>query len=333
MWPLNLFDPGPRSQSESVRPTESYFEFLNRVAGDFWQDVRNELERWYAGLPASSHEGIHARMRGDEAGFWSAFWELFLHQMFVELGWRVEFAPDGEGGISPDLYIADSHEEYLVEATVLMEPESDARSELRRGPLMEGLSQVHTRDFWLGLQIDSEGESQPSGSRLAREIQGWVDGLTYTLPPDQTTGEEQQAIPEKAFADRGWHIRIRALPKSQGHRRTTSGMQLGPVRGRFVDDHLAMTEDLKKKAQRYRSSQIPLVLTGYEPVAVSIGSRACSTQARRYTDSARLKASTICCGLPATKPPPTIHHGSRSKSRPTQLTAWPRQGRCASGYA
>ena len=75
----------------------------------------------------------------------------FFIRCSSELGWRVEFAPDGEGGISPDLYIADSHEEYLVEATVLMEPESDARSELRRGPLMEGLSQVHTRDFWLGV--------------------------------------------------------------------------------------------------------------------------------------------------------------------------------------
>ncbi len=257
---MNLFDVGSRSQTEAARPTESYFEFLNRVEGDFWQDVRNELERWHKGLPSSSHGAIRARMRGDEAGFWSAFWELLLHQLFVELGWRVEFEPDLEGGISPDLYISDSHNDYLVEATVLMEPESDARSELRRGPLMEGLSHVETRDFWLGLQIDTEGDSQPSGSRLSRKIQEWVDGLTYTPPQDQTTGKEPQDVFERAFADRGWHIRISALPKSQDHRRTTSGIQLGPMRGRSVDDHLAMTEDLKKKAQRYGSSQTPLIL-------------------------------------------------------------------------
>jgi hypothetical protein len=51
-------DPSPRGYEEDT------FSFLNRVDQPFWQEIRDELERWYADYPDEEHGfGLRARFR------------------------------------------------------------------------------------------------------------------------------------------------------------------------------------------------------------------------------------------------------------------------------
>jgi hypothetical protein len=91
-------DPSPRGYEEDT------FSFLNRVDQPFWQEIRDELERWYADYPDDEHGfGLRARFRkAAPAQHFGAWWELYLHRLFRCLGFHVEVEPNVVGGPGRD---------------------------------------------------------------------------------------------------------------------------------------------------------------------------------------------------------------------------------------
>jgi hypothetical protein len=256
----SLFDSGIRSQSAPSPYSESFFDFLNRMPGSYWQAVRDELDRWYQGVPADARGEIWSRLRSGESDFWGAFWELLLYELFVSADFDAEFHPAIQSGGKPDLAVSRLGTRYLVEATVLMEPASDARSELLRSALRESLKAVESAEFRIGILIRGENTVQPSGKRLAGQIQEWLDGLSRDGSVTENGSFGSAGESRRVFCDSGWRIEVMAYRKEVGDRKMTSGVSLGPLRGRFVTDHLAMRADLKKKAQKYRASKLSMVL-------------------------------------------------------------------------
>lgn len=256
---MRLFDPGPRTDTGVARYSEDHFTFLNRAASPYWADVRRVLESWFAKYPEEAKASLRGRFRSGSSGFRSAYWEMLLHEAFGNIGCRLEVDPDIGGGRTPDFRVEWNRQSFLVEATVLLEPATEQRSDARRATLLDSLAGLETTDFWVDIEIEAEGEVEPSGRRFAAQIQEWLDRLkveTIEAGPD-VLGNKGIA---RAFEDRGWELVVRALVRGERSRYLTRGFHMGPARGRLVNDHLAITDDLKKKISKYRPLAEPLIL-------------------------------------------------------------------------
>lgn len=89
-----LFDDIARADSRPARETESTYEFLNRHDSVFFQLVRNLLEDWFSHLPAEEIDTWKKSFQsGDDRVSQSAFWELYLHEIFLRMGCVAEIHP------------------------------------------------------------------------------------------------------------------------------------------------------------------------------------------------------------------------------------------------
>lgn len=76
----------------SPRGRESTFAFLDRVAGPFWDRVRQLLEDWVNDYsPAGRAELVGRMRRGSDLDFIGAYWELMCYYGLRALGFQVDF--------------------------------------------------------------------------------------------------------------------------------------------------------------------------------------------------------------------------------------------------
>lgn len=91
----SVFDPVTRTDARPAHHLETSFQFLNRVGTHFWAQIRELVQEWLDRLPAdSAYKDLRGRLRADNAASWSAFLELYLHEMFRRAGYRVSIHPD-----------------------------------------------------------------------------------------------------------------------------------------------------------------------------------------------------------------------------------------------
>jgi len=91
---------------------ESSFDFLNRVAGDYWDQPRALVEEWAMNLKGDGdyQQTRKAIRSGIDDQFRSALLELYLHEVFIRGGfdiWGVTLFVDGryqEGTAGRDVY-------------------------------------------------------------------------------------------------------------------------------------------------------------------------------------------------------------------------------------
>ena len=102
---MRLFDDVERTDLEPAELTEPKFSFLNNAGGACWEAVRNELESWFARFPPEHQKHLYTRFRNKrDAHHLAAFWELYLHELFSRLGFRVQVHPF-EDKKSPDFLL------------------------------------------------------------------------------------------------------------------------------------------------------------------------------------------------------------------------------------
>lgn len=92
------------------------------------------------------------------------------------------------GGKKPDFVVELDGEHFIVEATVLLDPEGELRSEARQAPVLDGLQQLETSSYWIDVEVVAEGPDLASGRRLCSQVQEWIDGL------DPSTVEEAPKV-------------------------------------------------------------------------------------------------------------------------------------------
>ncbi len=259
MTNLHLFDVWQRTDASTASYGEDMYTFLDRVAGPFWDEVRSVLDDWFSRLPEESRPGLGGMLRSGGHGFWSAYWELLLHEVFLGVVDAIEVDPVVLGDKTPDFRVTIDGQTFLVEATVLMEPQQDQVLEARSAPVLDALKQLETGDFWVDISsIEPHPEEQASGKRLRQEIQDWLDRLDPDIVKPEQSNHGLPGI-TRVFKDRGWKIGVRAIPRDD-RSRVTKGFHIGPARGRWVNDHAAITADLREKARKYREANEPIIL-------------------------------------------------------------------------
>src|SRR5689334_24556015 len=114
-----LFDEVDRTDVTPSTHQESTFEFLNRIAGDYWEHPRSLMQEWLDRIRNDSdYTDLRQRFRSrDDEQFRSAFLELYLHESLTRAGYAVTIHPAIAGATThPDFLAERDRERLYIEA-------------------------------------------------------------------------------------------------------------------------------------------------------------------------------------------------------------------------
>lgn len=262
-----LFPNRDRTDAAPRRHDETLAVFLERVAGPYWDRVRQLLERW---LERVSDEETQNDLAGrlldsDHRQHRSAFWELYLHESFLRGGWQVFPHPALGTGSRPDFQLCRGGESVLVEAFVVSETsDADRAEENRRDQALAVFERLGHERFMLSVAFDTVGAG-PLGRSVLPELRGWLDGLDWeTLRADLDAGRTG-ALPTYCLTWSGWEIELQAWPRygeAVGAGRTETVAAVGSGGAFMVPTAGALRAKLEEKASKYGRPDGPFLLAG-----------------------------------------------------------------------
>lgn len=261
--PIRLFDLLDRSNCTPAEAGESRFEFLNRVAGVYWDQTRGLIDLWYGRYPVEDRADLRGRLRSDDNNQHSAAaWELYLYEVFTQLGFKIEIHPSVQGkNTHPDFLISRGTEVFYVEVLTLLEPEANRQEERNVGLVYDAINRnVHHERFYLAVEEVQIGASLPRLKPLFTQLNRWLLSLNYgSLLPLLS---QSNRLPTSSWSAGDWFFTFRALPVGQDRSKSRDDRIIGieHARGRMVNDHEVIRERLRRKAQKYGKLVHPLII-------------------------------------------------------------------------
>lgn len=248
---LPIFDEIERTLGRPASYAEPTFTFLNRIGGEFWDDVRRLLQTWADRFPdGNDYADLRSRLRSrDNEQHRSALLELYLHESLLRAGYEVTIHPTVDGSKRhPDFLAIGESSSFYLEAVAPSKGRNAIARERRTSRLYDVLDQVQNPNFYLHIQDYSQGPKDASAAKLKRDIERWLD----TLNPDDIAYDN---APVFNWANDGWHIDIRPIPiradrRGEGSRGRAIGIS-GPGRAASKDDAPAILRALESKRIAY----------------------------------------------------------------------------------
>lgn len=264
----SIFGAGPRSDNSPSHHNETTYTFLRRVAGPVWDQCRELIDTWISEYPESDRPSIEGRLRsGNDEQFTSAFWELYLHEMYQRDGWNIEIEPEVPGvSARPDFLVTKGAVSYYVEARCTFERRDDPGAGARLQTIYEAVNGIDSNGFHVAVTAISLGQAAPSTRRLRRDMEAWLrsldaEELALSLADDDPNRFD--------WVQDGWRLVFHAMPRSSSVRDRPVQRVLGaflPAEASVVDDIGSLRAALDDKVSKYGELQHPLV------IAVNIGS-------------------------------------------------------------
>jgi hypothetical protein len=267
---MNLFhedvqrdDIGPASYSEPS------FIYLNRSARPAVVLIRQELETWFSRYPDAAKGNILRRFQSDDKiEHHSAFFELYIHELLIRLGHKVEI-PHPEPGASPRRapdFLATSQDgnRFYVEATLATnQSQQDVSGEKRLNQVYDALNGLDSPNFFISVKVHGAPAVPVPGRRLRHEVRQFLNSLDPDSCSEIIRHSGMRDVPFHKFDFQGWRINISPIPKSHKSR-GRAGIRplgiLGPAEAQFVDDRTALKDSVTAKASHYGDLGIGLVV-------------------------------------------------------------------------
>jgi hypothetical protein len=260
-----VFDQGDRTDATHATYSESTFASLNRMAGPYWQRVRDLIEAWFERLCDDAKPDVAARLRsGDDRQFQAAFLELYCHETLLLLNYHVTCHPDVGHGRHPDFLAESGGGSLVLEATVAARPDKEVAASRREAQVYDAINQVQSPDFFLYIDVKEAGQSPPSAARLRPRLEAWLKALDYdAIRQAADTGAlfRSPEVPRFPWEDSGWRVEFLPIPKHQARGKPglrTIGIHAPTVA--FVDDCSPIRRAVIDKAAAYGQLDVPYVV-------------------------------------------------------------------------
>ncbi len=250
-------DPSPSGHSESTAA------FLDRVAGDYWDQVRDLIETWVSRFPGAARADVVGRLRSpDYAQHASAFWELYLHETFTGSGFEVSVHPSVSGGSNkPDFLVTRGEEAFYLEAKCLVAGRADAGASARTKRVYDALDKIHCPNFFLQIDVKQVGPADLRTKGPRRKLEEWAGSLDPdVLLVDDHFYDVGDRFP---WSDAGWKLEFRPLPVKEHARGKPDHRPLGifgPVEAAWINDDVTLRSALMDKGSAYGELDWPLVI-------------------------------------------------------------------------
>ncbi len=211
-----IFDVNDRASTSPQRHGEPVASFMNRVAGPFWDDVRELIQSWADRVELDNdYRDIASRLRNrNDQQYEAAMLELIVHEALLRGGYEVEIHPDVPGGSKkPDFRATGPTGHFYVEVIAPAGISGAALAEKKRiDRFLATLNDLGDHNFLLRIERLKTGPGDARGSAGRSEIAKWLK----TLDPDEP--RQLGAEPKYRWTDQGWDLIVAALPIRAEHR-------------------------------------------------------------------------------------------------------------------
>jgi hypothetical protein len=261
------FDDIERSEQDGKRQNESNFDYLNRSARPEAQRVRTAIAEWLKHFPEAHRDEVEKRIRGDDTQFSSATFELFLHEVCLRQGWRVEIHPALSNGKTkrPDFRVETPSGSLYLEATFASKFSKDQQAtERRKNQVLRAIDDLHLPNFCLGIYLSGNPQQEINKRKLKHDLQQWIKNLD--LDDIERRYRKREEITPYHFSENGWSICFRPIPrKSCGRNALRRTIEILSEDIRTIDVRSTLHKAAKEKARKYGDLDLPLV------IAVNLG--------------------------------------------------------------
>jgi hypothetical protein len=261
-----VFDNVTRSYLGPREHGESQFAYLNRSARPQFEAARRRVDEWFSRLCVGLKPGVLQRLRNsNDQEFDASFWELYLHELFIRLGYEIDCEPVLPNGRKIDFLLRRGRSVIYLEATTAGKSDDRRGADARRDRIYRELNQIRTSAFMIGVNIEHAGSGDiPRLAMLRGRLQGWLDGLD--ADGAQRQWEAEGEVPTYRWEDdSGWELTFEAFPNKPELRSQPVERPLGMFFDSTVDgvirDEDPLTRALKRKQpSRYGSLAWPYVV-------------------------------------------------------------------------
>ena len=178
---MRLFDNLERTDQSAKTYTESTYAYYNRSARPGIAAMRDLLEQWFAIFPITGQRHIKGHFRSPiENQHHAAFFELYLHELLVRLGFAVELHPPAESvATHPDYLVSkDGRPAFYVEATLAGVPSAaEQAAGSRTAVVYDAINTMDSPNFFIGVQVRGAPATPPRARRMRTDIARWLSAL------------------------------------------------------------------------------------------------------------------------------------------------------------
>ena len=264
---MKLFDDIDREPATSMSNLYSAFVALNQDGSPGEQDRRDRLEGWFQKFPRDSQKDLRSRFRSDlHNAHEGAFFELFLHELLTNLGFKVEVhptLPDSED--HPDFLVRDGRKWFYLEATIAGRRSGPFTLTNLEQEVIEELEKLTSPDFNLLIEITGELSQSIKKAPLRSKFKKLLlqghdpDAVKATV---DACGYDAAPSAECEYETDGWRIQAWLIPISRPARRPcqTRRIKVNFGRARRTNSIDPVRNALRAKGKRYRDAQVPRVI-------------------------------------------------------------------------
>jgi hypothetical protein len=270
---MAIFEDVTRTYSGPADHGEPHWRFLNRAARPQFEEARGRIESWFSHLCPALQPGVQQRLQsGDNQDFAAGLWELYLHEVFMRLGYEITCEAATPNGRNIDFLLRRGSNAFYLEATIARKSKAEQAADARRNRIYRELDKVESVNFTLGIEIESAGRRDLKKLAVLRaQLENWL----RTLNPDEA---EQQweaigELPTFPWSDgSGWSLVFEVFPSKPEFRGIPTTRTLGVFMdetGGMIQDERPLRRALKRKApSHYGDLELPYVVAlSEEPFA------------------------------------------------------------------
>lgn len=261
---LLLFDEVERDYFGPSGYSEPRYAFLNRAARPFFDLIRQTLQEWFDHFAAEEkkRENLSHLFRSENnTEHLGAFFELYLHQLMTQLGFKVEVEPEWPSAQPDFLLTASTGQQILLEATSTFPSIMFGSKKVLENLILDEIDKrVNSPDFFLNVHINHAPEGDPPYARMCR----FIEKELAKLDPDQIIDEylasgKREVHPRIPWNYESWDIEIVVSPKKQEARGKTGIRPIGSITTvEMVDPVSSIRESIKSKYKKFGDkSELP----------------------------------------------------------------------------
>lgn len=260
-----VFSEGWRvSDFTSAEHGEPISEYLERSTRPQLSTTRTRINDWFRNLCPSMQPGVRSRLTSSSNDeFAAGFWELYLHELLIRLGYQVTCEPALTTGRRIDFFVSRGGASFYLEATVAHSSRGERSADARRNRIYRELQRVRTDQFMFGIEIQRAGpHDMPNAAICRQRVEEWLRGLDPDAVADAWNAGQE--LPTLEWTAGGWKLNFEAFPVKPSVRGGEIDRPLGMFMdetGGLIDDETPLRRALDRKAPaRYGHLDAPFVI-------------------------------------------------------------------------
>lgn len=252
-----LFDDKIRSNLEYAQHQQDTYDFYDGSALEEFVLIRDRLNDWFSKYPIDAKKQLK---RDFQSNFDSAFFELFIHELFIRQGFILTSHPTVPNSTkNPDFLVKKGSLEIYLEAKVATDESNEERAmKARQNVIYDTINQINCPNYWISIrEINFLSNKQAKLSRIKQSLEDDINkyGELLVTGKEDTYSERREKY--ITYTDENIEIAISLWPCSIEKSRPIGSYLGGSYMGGCEE---SIRNAMKAKGYRYGNLDRPYIV-------------------------------------------------------------------------